>query len=369
MSNTPPKTILHLIDTTGPGGAETVFLTLAKACTEQGMRSIAVIRGPGWVENQLKKLGIEYHIINSKGSFNWRYLRALLNIAKTENVTLIQSHLLGSNVYGGVLGLLLRIPVVATFHGHVDISPNERLRTVKLGIIALAARRVVAVTRDLAEEIKALGNKRLARKTVVIPNGINTEALEHLTPRARRSEDPLVLGCLGNVRTAKNYKLAVDFTQYLHEQGIKVELNIAGDNTNQLAQELIQYAETLDVVENIHFLGFIDNIARFFEQIDVFLMTSSSEGHPLAITQALAAGKPILTTPNGVEKVILPELLNVSEAHSAESLYIAMQTMLESGFEQAAGENEKQSYVRKHFSLQAMISGYFSFYDLKAEPT
>ncbi len=53
-----PKTILHAIDTTGPGGAETVFLDLVEKLTLDGYENYAIIKGPGWVENQLKQRGV-----------------------------------------------------------------------------------------------------------------------------------------------------------------------------------------------------------------------------------------------------------------------------------------------------------------------
>jgi glycosyltransferase involved in cell wall biosynthesis len=362
-----PPTILHLIDTTGPGGAETVFLALAKACEERGMRSIAVIRGPGWVENQLKIMGIDYHVINSKGSFNWRYLRALLAIARAENVQLVQCHLLGSNVYGSLLGLILRKPVVATFHGHVDISPDERLLGLKLGLIAFAAKKVIAVTQDLAEEIKKQGNQRLRRKVTVIPNGIDTTSLESI-PLRKQNTNTTILGCLGNVRPAKNYQMAIGLVNYLKQQGTDTKLLIAGDDTNRLAKELKAQVEALNLNDNVVFLGFIDNINAFFNQIDLFLMTSSTEGHPLAITQALASGKPILTTPNGVEKIIDPDLLNVSKEHTVESLAAAFKSIIESGPASEQEASAKRGYVRENFSLEAMIAGYFSFYRKENRP-
>ena len=52
----PQPSILHAIDTTGPGGAETVFLDLVQYLTVDGYHNIAIIKGPGWVEDQLKQI-------------------------------------------------------------------------------------------------------------------------------------------------------------------------------------------------------------------------------------------------------------------------------------------------------------------------
>ncbi len=56
------KTVLHVIDTTGPGGAETIFLQLAKKVAENGHKSIALIRGSGWVQSQLEQLNTPFYV-------------------------------------------------------------------------------------------------------------------------------------------------------------------------------------------------------------------------------------------------------------------------------------------------------------------
>ena len=55
---TQSPSILHAIDTTGPGGAETVFLDLAEKLQIDGYSNYAIIKGAGWVEEQLQKRNI-----------------------------------------------------------------------------------------------------------------------------------------------------------------------------------------------------------------------------------------------------------------------------------------------------------------------
>ena len=86
------KTILHVIDTTGPGGAERVFVDLANSLQKKGYRSIAIIRGKGWVYEELKLLDIETIIYNSKGSFNLRFLWKLIKTAITTQYDIQRTH-------------------------------------------------------------------------------------------------------------------------------------------------------------------------------------------------------------------------------------------------------------------------------------
>jgi len=150
------KTILHLIDTTGPGGAETVFIQLADKLRVRGFRSIVVIPGPGWVQEELIKRSIDPYIIPAKGSFTFGFLCKLIRLVKKNQVSLIQSHLLGSNVYAAMAGLITGVPVVATYHGMVDVNPNERFKAMKNKVMQWGikhyVRRCVGVLRKLLND-------------------------------------------------------------------------------------------------------------------------------------------------------------------------------------------------------------------------
>ena len=148
------NTILHLIDTTGPGGAETVFIQLADNMRKRGFSSIVVIHGPGWVHEELKRRGIDPYIIPAKGSFAFGFLYQLVRLIRKNRVKLIQSHLLGSNVYAAMAGNLTRVPVVATYHGMVDVNPNERFKKLKRKVMQWGIKRYVAVSQNLLKNIR-----------------------------------------------------------------------------------------------------------------------------------------------------------------------------------------------------------------------
>ncbi len=300
--------ILHLIDTTGPGGAETIFTQLAAYSQELGYRSVAVIRGPGWVEQELARLGIDTRIIDCKGSFNTKFLGALKEIVRSEHIDLIQAHLLGSSLYASLAGLLTGTPVVSTFHGHVDVSPNERLRLAKFLLIQQGSSHIIAVTQQLRAMLAAVPTLS-SSKVKTIPNGIDTTIFAPGPAAPFREEfnipsEAILLGCLGNVRKAKNYNIAIKALALLNKQGIDARLLIAGDDKNKLAEEHRQYADELGIAAKILWLGFYTDTPAFLNAIDIFLLSSSSEGHPLALTQAMATGVPIVTTKCGVEEIV-----------------------------------------------------------------
>lgn len=364
--------MLHIIDTTGPGGAETIFTQLAAHSRTVGFRPIAVIRGPGWVQQELERLAIETHIIDCKGSFNLKFLRALIKIIRTQQVQLIQSHLLGSAVYAGLAGLLTRIPVYATFHGLVDVAPKERLRWAKFLIIQLASTQVIAVTDQLREMLMSISTLS-AKKVNVIPNGIDVEHYAQERNNALRQElnlppAALLIGCLGNVRKAKNYNLAIDTLAALRTAGTDARLLIAGDDKNALAERHREYARAQGMADYVIWLGFWRDAKGFLNGIDVFLLSSSSEGQPLAVTQAMATKTPIVATRCGVEELVThQQTALLAPVDDAIQLARHIKELADNPRLRATLTSAARQEVQKHHSLDAMCNAYDAIYQRNQE--
>lgn len=362
-----PGSILHIIDTTGPGGAETVFTQLAAHTQDIGYRSIAVIRGPGWVLDELTRLGVKTHVIDCKGSFNFRFLNALRKLVKHERISLIQAHLLGSSLYASLAGLITGTPVVSTFHGHVDVSPTERMRSAKFLIIQLGSKAIISVTDQLGTMLKNVSTVS-EDKVKTIPNGIDTTVYTPGPSAPLRKEYKIaasatLLGCLGNVRTAKNYDLAIDTLKVLITEGRDTWLLIAGDDTKPLAQQHKKHAEELGIADRVIWLGFYRDTPAFLNAIDVFLLSSSSEGHPLALTQAMATGVPIVATRCGVEEIVTHrKTAMLAENHNANDLAAAITEITENESLRTSITNEAQALAKDALSLKAMYDKYTGLY-------
>lgn len=365
--STQSGSILHIIDTTGPGGAETVFTQLAARTQELGYRSIAVIRGSGWVQDELKRLGIETRVIDCKGSFNIRFLNELRKLVRLENIGLIQAHLLGSSLYASLTGLITGTPVVSTFHGHVDVSPTERLRFAKFLLIQLGSNKIISVTDQLGSMLKGM-TAVSSNKVKTIPNGIDTTVYAP-GPKAPFREDynipsnALLLGCLGNVRKAKNYNLAIDTLKALNDNGRSTWLLIAGDDSKPLAQEHRKHAEMIGVADRIIWLGFYRDTPAFLNAIDVFLLSSSSEGHPLALTQAMATGVPIVTTQCGVEEIVTDRKnALIVDANNVAQLAAAVVEITDDAALKIQLTEEAMALAKATLSLGAMCEQYINLY-------
>ncbi|HUF80191.1 MAG TPA: glycosyltransferase [Burkholderiales bacterium] len=301
--------ILHCIDTTGPGGAETVFIGLAERFSRAPFHSVAMIRGPGWVKDQLDARGIPLIKEDSRGSVNLRFLRALVREVRARCIDLVHAHLLGANVYCAMAGAITGVPVVSTFHGSMDISSRERMARLKLWIVRKAST-TVAVSEGLRDEVAGRMGVPVNRVRL-IQNGIDCGRFTGAEPLGLRRRlglgpESLLLGSLGNIRPAKAYDVGLKVLATLRAAGVDAHWVVAGQGRpgDRLLGELQALAGTLGVTPQVHFLGFVDAPERFLADLDVFLLCSTSEGHPLALVQAMAAGVPVVATRCGVEGML-----------------------------------------------------------------
>ena len=363
------KTILHTIDTTGPGGAETVFIDLATRLPQDKYRSVIVIRGKGWVYEELCRRGMEPILLDAKGSFNWRYLMSLATLIHRQKVDLIQSHLLGSNVYCSLAGLITRKPVVATFHGAVDIGKNERLKGLKFGAINLGAHRIVTVSDKLRQNIITRTPLK-DDKTTVIYNGINTADFQLPRSDALRrqygwSADDIIVGSLGNIRSAKGYDILLHAAALMKDKQADYRFVIAGQGKKGLFDDLLKLRSELSLEDTVHFLGFNDDPAGFLSNLDLFLLSSTSEGFSIATIQAMAAGLPVIVTRSGGPEEIVTHDENgwLIEPGSPEAISKAVEKLNADRALSKMLAAKGREHAIHTFDLDTMLKAYEAVYD------
>ncbi len=307
--NPPGRRILHLIDTGGPGGAETVFAQVATGLASRGCESIAVVSRDAWLASRLRSGGLAPRFLPAKGSLNRQYLTGILRLVRAERPDVILTHLLGPAVYGSVAGLWTGTLVVAVLHGQSDLGPSERFRGAKAALIRRGASSVVFVSDQLRDALAP----RLAlapKQCVVIPNGVDVAGIAGAEPAPLRSDldlpsDTLLVGSVGNLRRPKAYDVLLRAARIAIDQEPRLHFVIAGDNAVPLHDELLQLRNSLGLDRQVHFLGLRPDVPAVLKALDAFLLSSSTEGFSIACCEAMAAGLPVIATRSGGPEQIL----------------------------------------------------------------
>lgn len=359
------KSILHAIDTTGPGGAETVFLDLVEKLQLDGYKNYAIIKGSGWVEEQLKRRGVDYYIVKPYGLLSIPYYRDLLKIIRKHNTCLVHAHLLGSTLTYSIISLFARIPLVATLHGRVDVNPNERFVAIKNRLMKIGVARLIAVSQDLAAYISA--RKLFQQENIqVIYNGIEESRYGKCASKVLRSElgiseGTLLVGSLGNVRPAKNYEVLIEAAAILIKEGQQnLHFIVAGHQKPDLMAKLRVLIDQNGIQDSVSFIGFHDNTAEFLGQMDYFVLSSSSEGFSIATIEAMATGLPVVATRcGGPEEIIEHQKTGLLVATGdSNALAASLKSLIANPKLAAELAGAGRKHVESVFSFAAMLDAY-----------
>lgn len=362
--------VLHMIETGGPGGAETVFRELARGLDQTRFRSYAVIPEEGWVSESLRSDGIPFEVIPLKRSADLAYLRRILGLIARERIDIIQAHLLSSNLYAALAGAVCRVPVVATFHGQVDVSHRDPLLGLKCRLINLGAHCVVFVSEHLRQFFCASTSIN-SRITTCIPNGIDAARYRRQVERPLRSElgigdDEILIGAVGNMRHAKGYDVLLHAAALLKQRVPACRFVIVGDAAPpDLANELAELHRALDLGDTVRYVGFRPNVEHILSSFDIFVLTSRSEGFSIATVEAMASGLPAVATRCGGPEEIIRDgedgllVRNESPEAVAEALE---RLILDRQLRERLGSRARDDALRR-FSTEAMVGEYTRLYE------
>jgi glycosyltransferase involved in cell wall biosynthesis len=203
----------------------------------------------------------------------------------------------------------------------------------------------------------------------VIPNGINLARSEsgfsRQEARARfdLDDDTCVVGTVGRLEEQKGHRYLLEAIKHIKRSGLRVVLLLVGGGREEAA--LRQCANSLNIEDDVRFLGMRDDLGDLFRAMDIFAMPSLWEGLSLAMLSAMAAGLPVIATNvGGVSDVlgrnergfVLPpkDSVEIAErvlwcwAHRAETAEVAQ---------------KGRDFVRSNYSDTAMVQRLMTIYE------
>lgn len=304
--------VLHLTDSWGPGGAETIFACLASGIGAPQFESLSgVPRASGWLYDTLRERGIEPIILPNSGPFDLAHLGRVVRTIQRCRIDLIQAHTIGTGVYAAVAGFISRIPVVCTLHGRIDLALDDRYRAAKFRILSTSGAILVPVSQSLRAELLST-TPVTEDHAPVIYNGVDVERFRPGRNSRLRSElaigdHEIVIGAVGNVRPVKGYEVLLDAAARLKDRGHSFRIVIVGQTIGEPFAEIERRRAELGLTDKVLFAGFSDRPEDFYRLFDIYVLTSHSEGFPLSTLQALAAGLPIVATRCGGPEEMLSD--------------------------------------------------------------
>jgi polysaccharide biosynthesis protein PelF len=142
-------------------------------------------------------------------------------------------------------------------------------------------------------------------KISIIPNGVNVELYRNLPMSLAKEAGEIWIGAIVRVVPIKDIKTMLQSFAIVKKEIPTAKFFIMGstDEDEEYYEECVELLNTL-VVENVYFTGNVD-IKEYLPAMDLLVLSSISEGQPLAMLEGMAAGIPFVVTDVGSCKELL----------------------------------------------------------------
>lgn len=365
------KRVLFLIETKGPGGAETVVVHLARHLDPSRFQSRVVLLGTGWLHEELQRQGVDVVIVPSNRSWDIGFLRQLMAAAREFKADLIHAHLPGTNLYGAVAARYLGIPSVVTYHGELHQPGYEpRFARFKNFLVRRFADRIVLVADYLRHDFVNVA-RFPTRRLSIIYNGIPIRSMPTEAQRlAKRAELGLgphapVVGVVANIRRPKGYQYWIEAAAIISREIPESRFVVVGQGSGPLLDEFQQQVKQYHMERQLLHLGFRSDTADLLGTFDLFMLSSISEGLPLAVVEAMAAGLPVVATRVGGLAELVEDGVSGYLVPPANSRALAERSLeiLRDPARRARMAESGRGIVKQMFSLEHMVRQYQDLYE------
>ena len=238
------------------------------------------------------------HKISMRGRFDMRAVGRLVHLIRTEKIDLIHSHGYKSDIIGLLAAGTAGIPCVSTPHGFSGKVGWKLGLFIRLGTFMLRFFDAVApLSEELVSDMKKLNVPD--KKVRFIRNGVDLKEIDSAMAEFPESTDTsagkpdrvFTIGFIGQMIPRKGLRELLAVFDRLYKRQPNARLILVGDG-NQRA-ELERVASTLNSQVAIEFLGFRSDRLALLKSFDLFAMTSSLEGIPRCMMEAMATGVPV----------------------------------------------------------------------------
>ncbi len=303
--------VLVLTKTTALGGAERLLANaLAHLDRDAFDYRLAACDEEGPLAAAWRASGLAFRRLPAAGPLDPRNLLALRGLLRGERIDLLHAHLPLPGVAARVAARGLPTRVVYSEHNTQDAyhPASRRLN----GATYAWQDAVIAVSAGVGASAAAAWGAWVASRTTVIPNGLDLGSLDRgaagpvAPPLPAPAPGTLAVLVPATLARRKGQDILLEALALSERRGGPgLVLWLAGDGPDRKA--LAVRARRLGIAPRVHFLGRRADVFPLMARADAVALASRCEGHPLALLEALALGRPVVATAvGGVAEIVDP---------------------------------------------------------------
>lgn len=361
--------VAHVVLSLQPGGLERFVVALSSTYAMAGIEQIVVcLDERGVLAPQVEAAGHQVALVPRRPGFNPRLIAQLARFFQKHAVDVVHTHSLDPMFYGGIAARIAHVPLLIHTQHNTYLRSAPLRERLKFRLAQWLFDNVVAVSAETGRVLAELGVPM--DRCVTVLNGID---LARFQPRMRmpsrtRSEEGLVIGTVARLVPEKGINRLIEAFGRLCASHCGVRLVISGDGP--LRPTLEEQVRRANLSNSVHFLGYRSNVEAVLSGFDLFVLPSLTEGIPLALLEAMAAGVPVLATAVGG----VPEVIEGCRSgclvppNDVEALHRTLEHLISDPAKRAHLARGGRARVEHLFDLEAMAHAYRVLYRPAEEP-
>lgn len=284
--------VIQIIDTLSTGGAERAAVNIINSLpSEKVEKYFCTTRKGGPLLEELNK-DVVYLNLTRKTTFDLIETIKLYKFIKNNNIQIIHAH--SSSLFISKIMKTLLSNVKVIWHDHYGMSENNQRSIFLYKIFTKRVDFIFSVNQKLSEW--ALINLKFdPNKINVLPNFIVESGKENIISLPGTKKQRIV--CVSNMRTQKDHFSLIKAMKIITDNDSDVHLLLIGKRVNnQYTLNLLKEIKKLKLEKVIHFFDEIDNVQPFLKQCSIGVLSSKSEGLPIALLEYGLMGLAVVVT-------------------------------------------------------------------------
>ena len=347
--------VLQLIDTLNPGGAERMAINLANSLVGEVKASyLGCTREEGMLKEELEE-EVEYLFLNKTNSLDLKAFWKLRKFIKDKQIDLVHAH--GTSWFWAVLLKLSGSKIKLVWHDHYGESELLSKRDIKfLKPLSRYFDGIISVNNDL----KDWAEKELNCKRVIQLNNFIVPSKE-LDSELKLKGDPsdFKIICVANLRPQKDHLNLLSAFAALDIE--KISLHLVGTDLGTSYSKTVR-EKISNSGKSIFYYGSIPNVSNILKQADLGVLSSRSEGLPLALLEYGFAGLPVVCTEVGQCREVVGAKALLVPPSNAETMAEAIEYYFDNPERRKKDAHGLQEKIKMEYSKESFQPVLLKFY-------
>lgn len=351
--------ILQIIDSLDIGGAEKMAINYANSLAKTiEFSGLVATRKEGNLKNQINE-NVHYLFLNRKKTIDFKAILNLRNYCKSNRIDFLQAH--SSSFFTAFLIKLLSPKIKIIWHDHNGLSEFLSTRkSLALKIASYFFEGIVVVNYQL----KKWAERTLNCKKIIYLANFTTLNLNEQKETFLEGVAGKRILCLANLRFQKNHFLLLEVAEKLKDYYSDWTFHLVGKDFNdtysaKLKGEII----TKNLAENVFVYGSKSDTQNCIDQCEITILTSQSEGLPVALLEYGLNSKPVVSTEVGEIPLIIINGVNgfIVPKFDADAFYLSLKKLIENDELRKKIGQELNKTILANNSEQAIINNYLNW--------